>query len=140
MKKHGGMAIAAALIVLLVSGFAFRDSFVRLYVRLNSGALEAFALASLADCGDECLSGRYGPWNTTAWKRAAAVEFYVQQSFAFGGVEKGFYYSKGDTPISFNAVDTPLVEADGGWRWEAWGNHGTTRRILPHWFWYEAAL
>ena len=140
MRKHGGMIIAAVLILLLACAFALRDNFVRLYVRLNSGALEEFALASLEDCRKDPLSARYGPWNTTAWKRAEAVEFYVQQSFAFGGVEKGFYYSKNDAPISFNAVDTPLVEAEIGWRWEAYGNHGTTYRILPCWFWYEAVL
>lgn len=140
MRKRRGKIIAAALVLLLIGGFAFRDSIVRLYVRLNSGTLEEFALASLEGCGEEHLSAQYGPWNTTAWKRAEAVEFCVQQSFAFGGVEKGFYYAKDDAPISFNAVDTPLVEADGGWRWEVHGNHGTTRRILPHWFWYEAVL
>lgn len=140
MGKHSGTIIAAVLVLLLVCGFALQDSFVRLYVRLGSRTLEDFALASLEDCEGELQSSRCGPWSTTAWKQAGAVEFYVRRSFAFGGVEKGFYYSKDDTPISFNAVDTPLVEEDGGWRWEAYGNHGTTRRILPRWFWYEAVL
>lgn len=131
--------LAAALILLVVCAFALRDSFVRLYVRLNSGALEDFALAALEDGAGKRLS--YGPWDAAAWQQAGVVEFYTRRSFAFGGVEKGFYYSKGDTPVSFQAAGYPLTEDGSLWRWaDPYGNHGTTERILPCWFWYEAVL
>jgi len=139
MKKIVRTAAIAA--ILLLAGFVLRDNFVRLYVRLNSGALEDFALSALTDCEGEHLSTRYGPWDAAAWRQAGAVEFYTQQSPAFGGIEKGFYYSGDDTPISFQASGFPLTEDGAGWSWEdPYGNHGYTERILPHWFWYEAVL
>lgn len=140
MRKHMKKIIAAALVLLLVGGFVYRDGLIRMYVRLNNGALEDFALTLLENRREQVRFDRYGPWDATAWEKKDVVEFYVQRSFAFGGVEKGFYYSADDNPVSFHAVTTPLVETDGRWRWEEGGNHGYTLRIRPRWFWFEAVL
>lgn len=139
MRKHMKKLIAAALALLLIGGFLFRDNFVRLYVYLSDGSLDHYAWDSLV-CAEDHMSARYGPWDTAVWREAGVVEFYTQRSFAFGGIEKGFYYSKSDTPASFQAGDYPLVEDGAGWTWEANGNHGYTLRIRPHWFWFEAVL
>lgn len=140
MKKHRRKLIAAALALLLIAGFVFQDYFVRLYVYLNDGSLDHYAWDSLV-CTEGHLSVRYGPWDTAVWREAGIVEFYTRRSPAFGGVEKGFYYSKSDTPVSFQAAGYPLMEDGAGWSWaDPYGNHGYTRRIRPHWFWFEAVL
>jgi len=141
MRNHRGKMIAAMLVLLLTSGFVLRDNFVQLYMRMNSDALENFALSALADCKGELLSTHYGSWDAMAWKQAGIVEFSTQRSPAFGGIEKGFYYSRNDTPISFQAAGYPLTEDGAGWSWEdPYGNHGYTEQIRPHWFWYKAVL
>lgn len=123
-----GKIIAAALALLLAGGLALQDQLAQAYVLRNSGALEEFALASLEGAPP---SNRYGPWDVTVWQASGIVEFSTRRSAAFGGVEKGFYYSRSDTPNSFQATDYPLTEDGGGWRWtDPWGNHGTTEHIL----------
>lgn len=141
MGKHRWKLLGAALLAALIIGFALRDSFLREYVRLRSDALEAFAQSALADCGGEDLSLRYGSWPVSVWAQAGMVEFHTRQSAAFGGIERGFYYSRDDVPGTFQGGGYPLRAEDGGWRWEdPYGNHGETWRILPHWFWYKAVL
>ena len=138
MRKHRKTITAAVLALLLV--LLFQDGFVRLYVLLNGGSLDRFARDALA-CPEDHTAERYGLWDTAAWKETGAVEFYTRRSFAFGGIEKGFYYSENDVPISFQAAGYPLVEDGAGWTWmDPYGNHGYTERIRPHWFWYEAVL
>ena len=141
VRKHKRKIITGVLFLLLASSFVFYDELVRLYVRLNSSLLEDFALASLEDCEEEFLLTRYGLWDVTVWKQAGVVEFHTRQSTAFGGIEKGFCYSKADTPISFQATNYPLATDGAGWTWaDLYGNHGYTERIRPRWFWYEAVL
>ena len=140
MRKYRKAVIAAVLALLLTGGFLLQDSLVRLYVLLNDSSLDRFAQDALAGVEDQ-ISTQYGRWDTAVWKENGIVEFCTQRSFAFGGIEKGFYYSKDDTPISFQATGYPLVEDGGGWTWtDPTGNHGYTKRIRPCWFWYEAVL
>lgn len=142
MRMHRGKILMAAVVLVLAAVFVLEDSAVRLYVRVNHEALEAFASAALADSGEEGKSLRYGPWAVTCWREAGMVEFHLRRGAAFGGEEKGFYYSAGDVPDSFQGTGYPLTEERGGvWRWEdPWGNHGETERILPRWFWFRAVL
>lgn len=141
MRRHEKKMIAAVLVLLLTGGLLFHDGLVRLYVRMDRGTLDAFALEALEECADECLSTRWGIWDVTVWKQGAMVEFHTQQGPAFGGVEKGFYYSGSDTPNSFQATGYPMAEEGAGWSWkDPYGSHGYTQRIRPCWFWYEAVL
>lgn len=51
----------------------------------------------------------------------------------------GFYYSLDDVPLAFQNVPVPLEETTDGWTWRAEGdNHGLTRRLSPHWYYFEA--
>ena len=51
----------------------------------------------------------------------------------------GFYYSLDDVPLAFQNVPVPLEETADGWTWRAEGdNHGLTRRLSPHWYYFEA--
>ena len=51
----------------------------------------------------------------------------------------GFYYSPDDVPLAFQNVPVPLEETSTGWQWQAVGDdHGSTRRLSPRWYYFEA--
>ena len=52
----------------------------------------------------------------------------------------GFYYSPEDQPAAFQNVQVPLTsDGQGEWTWsDGTDNGGRTKRIAPHWFYYEA--
>lgn len=51
----------------------------------------------------------------------------------------GFYYSPDDVPLAFQNVPVPLEETSTGWQWQAGGDdHGSTRRLSPGWYYFEA--
>ena len=55
----------------------------------------------------------------------------------------GIFYSKDDVPVCFQGVEMPLVQvSDGEWEWhEKQGdNHGSIRKLEPHWYYFEAAF
>ena len=54
----------------------------------------------------------------------------------------GVYYSPDDVPLPFQNTDAPLLEnGEDSWTWRAEGdNHGTTQRIAPKWYYFEASL
>ena len=54
----------------------------------------------------------------------------------------GVYYSPDDVPLPFQNTDVPLLEnGKESWTWQAEGdNHGTTQRIAPKWYYFEASF
>ena len=54
----------------------------------------------------------------------------------------GVYYSPDDVPLSFQNTDVPLSEnGEERWTWQAEGdNHGTTQKIAPKWYYFEASF
>lgn len=54
----------------------------------------------------------------------------------------GVYYSPDDVPLSFQNTDVQLLEnGKESWTWQAEGdNHGTTQRIAPQWYYFEASF
>lgn len=54
----------------------------------------------------------------------------------------GIYYSPDDVPLSFQNTDVPLSEnGEERWTWQAEGdNHGTTQKIAPKWYYFEASF
>ena len=51
----------------------------------------------------------------------------------------GFYYSPDDVPLAFQNAALPLTENDDGWQWQGEGDdHGSTRRLFPRWYYFEA--
>ena len=139
MKKHWRKILLALLLLLLIGSFTLQDPAARLYIRLNTASLEAFAQEALSDGAAQ--TAQYGPWRVSVWHGAGIVEFHIRQSPASGGVEKGFYYSAAGTPASFQATGYPLRVSGGGWIWEdPYGNHGYTERIQANWFWYDAVI
>ena len=134
-KKRRAVIIAAVilLLALLLGG----DTWTRLYVRLNARKLESFAAAALES---EEVS-RYGIWVVSRYPEAGMVEFLTGgYGLAPSTVYKGFYYPASDEHIPFQAVEQPMEESGDTARWQepAGDNWGTSRRIVPRWFWYEA--
>ena len=127
MRKIRGKILIGIILVLIVS-FIFKDTGLRLFVRINHTSLEKFstdALNSLDNSETDYEGLRYGIWRVGCWKEAGMVEFHTQSSTAFGGTEKGFYYSSSGEPIAFNATNMPFVESGDGWRWaDQYGNWG----------------
>ena len=54
----------------------------------------------------------------------------------------GFYYSPDDLPhVYWNGDAELLSESDNSWSYELGGdNHGSTERIMPHWYYYEVSF
>ena len=102
----------------------------RMFIKINSDSLEEYALTSLAGITQEHKSTQYGIWKVTCWRDASAVEFYTgSHGIVPSTHEEGFYYSANDTPIAYNAVNTPLVSIGDGWEWQKNGNHGYTEKL-----------
>ena len=51
----------------------------------------------------------------------------------------GFYFSPDDVPLAFQNAPISLEETPTGWQWRGEGDdHGSTRRLSPHWYYFEA--
>ena len=68
------------------------------------------------------------------------IEFTISGSgLAPSSHYKGIYYSPGDTPAPFQNTQLPLQESETGWNWtDGTDNHGSTTRVAPCWFTFEA--
>lgn len=134
---HKRRWIIAAAAVLLLALLLCGDTWTRLYVRLNARNLEDFAVSAL-ESGEPV---KYGAWDVSSYPETGMVEFFTGgYGLVPSTVYKGFYYSAADIHTPFNAAEQPM-ECDGDTaRWQEPGsdNWGTSRRIAPHWFWYEA--
>ena len=63
------------------------------------------------------------------------VEYILLTGFGY----YGFYYSPDDVPLAFQNVPVPLEESSNGWQWQAEGDdRGSTHRLSPGWFYFEA--
>ena len=142
MRKIRSKILIATVILILIVSFVLWDAGLQLFVKVNHASLEKFstdALNVLDNSESDYESLQYGIWRVSCWKEAGMIEFHTQSSTAFGGTEKGFYYSSSGEPIAFNATNMPFVESGDGWRWDdPYGNWGYTEEIAAHWFWFEA--
>ena len=59
-----------------------------------------------------------------------------------GSTYYGCYYSENDMPCAFQNAEVPFVQQkDDLWTWQGEGdNHGSTWRIKPHWYGFEASF
>ena len=147
-KTEGRLKLAAAvvlgLVVLalaaLITAFLLRDQLSLLYLEGHLEELEDFSLAALEE-GEE--TGRYGLWKVTCRPERGMVEFHTGGSgLGSETAYTGFYYSAEDTHIPFQGAEAPMeIEGDTA-RWtdsaHSSDNWGTSRRVSPRWFWFEA--
>ena len=54
----------------------------------------------------------------------------------------GVYYSPDDVPLPYQNTDVSLIaDDDGSWTWQTDGdNHGTTKKIIEKWYYFEASF
>lgn len=132
--------LIALAVILLFAALLGSDMRIRSYVRSNHQKLEAFAAAALEEPPPHGAL-QYGHWEASCYPEKGMVEFFTGGSgLVPSAVYRGFYYSAGDVHTPFQGVDQPM-EVNGStaeWREPESGNWGRSRRIMPHWFWYEA--
>lgn len=132
--------LIALIVVLLLATLFGGDIRTRNYVRSHHQKLEAFAIAALDDPPPHGTL-QYGLWEASCYPEKGMVEFFTGGfGLAPSTVYKGFYYSASDVHTPFQGVDQP-IEINGStseWREPGSDNWGRSRRIMPHWFWYEA--
>ena len=62
--------------------------------------------------------------------------------FTHWGTYCGCYYSPDDVPLPFQNVEVGLTQTgETEWTWREKGdNHGTTRKIMDKWYYFEASF
>ena len=138
MKPHKKRCwIIAAVTALLLTFLLTGDTRTRMYVRSHIQGLEDFAVSALEKRGPL----QYGAWDVFSYPEGGMVEFYTGgYGLVPSTVYKGFYYSAADAHTPFQATEQPMEVTGDTARWQQpeSDNWGTSRRIAPHWFWYEA--
>ena len=128
------------VMILLLAALFGGNMRTRNYVRSHRQELEAFAIAAL-EYPPPHGTLQYGRWAVSCYPEKGMVEFFTGGfGLAPSTVYRGFYYSAGDAHTPFQGIDQPL-EVTGSaaeWREPESDNWGRSRRIMPHWFWYEA--
>jgi len=71
--------------------------------------------------------GGHAMWEFILWTR--------------GDTYYGCYYSPDDIACAFQNTDVPLVQQNGIWYWQGAGdNRGSTWKIEPQWYGFQAAF
>ena len=139
MKKRKwiwiGLTEILIVTILTVSNPQIRTNiFVRLY---HEQIEEGLRMHAGVPADDVTIFG-YDAVNT--WEgEHSMVEFVITSR---GDTYYGCYYSPDDVPLAFQNVDAKLTQ-DGHdyWEWEAEGdNHGSTSKIMDHWYYFEASF
>ena len=139
MKKRKWIWIVLAGIliasVLIISNPQIRTN---LFVRLYHDDIEEGLRMNAGVPADDVVLFGYKYVNT--WEAEhSMVEFLITSR---GDTYYGCYYSPDDVPLAFQNVDAKLTQ-DGHdyWEWEAEGdNHGSTSKIMDHWYYFEASF
>ena len=143
--KKGRWLIGLGIVLLLVAALFLglredREAAICGFVKAHSIELEKIA--------QDCLRGVQAPgdfWGVVVEGVFPGEEPIVQFRYAATGLVPsttyyGFYYAQDDAPACYQNVALALApQSDGTWTWsDGIGNGGVTRRIAPHWFYYEA--
>lgn len=139
MKKRKwiwiGLAVILIAAVLLVNNPQIRTN---LFVRLYHEQIEEGLRINAGVPADDVVLFGYKYVNT--WEgNYSMVEFLISTR---GDTYYGCYYSPDDVPLAFQNVDAKLTQ-DGHdyWEWKAEGdNHGSTSKIMDHWYYFEASF
>ena len=143
MKKKKTIKIVAASLacILIVSAICISTIpklrttlFVNLYHELIEDGLTA---GNGVPADDAVLLG-YDMVNS--WDGDHTMTEFVIMSW--GNTYYGCYYSPDDVPLAFQNTDVELTQ-DGHdyWEWRADGdNHGSTSKIMEHWYFFKASF
>lgn len=140
-QKMFFLAVAAVLLLIesLFYSYRYPLSPETLYLRYQ----EEFHTASeqiLASSSTEDISIK-GVRQIVYWPGPTPIIEFHTSSFGIAPSShyKGIYYSPDDMPAAFQNSQQPLLETADGWAWnDGTDNHGSTSRIAPFWYTFEA--
>lgn len=125
---------AAAAVILIVSIFLLKpENRVKRFVSVHREELEEAYQTGF-------VPARIGYKTYNIWDgEHPMMEFILCTRW---GTYCGCYYSPDDVPLSFQNTGIELTPAgDGEWAWQEEGdNHGTTRKIMDKWYYFEASF
>ena len=131
--------LCVLILAVFILCFVFYTELVQTYVINRHEKLEDYSQSLLS----EQQSDTYGLWNVYSYPEEGMVEFYTGGSgLAPGSTYEGFYYSADDTHIPHQRSNSEMEVWGDTAQWidsaENSDNWGTSTRLLPHWFWFEA--
>ena len=140
-KKTIKIVVASLVCILIVSSICIStvpklrtNLFVHLYHELIEDGL---TVGNGVPADDAVLLG-YDMVNS--WDGDHTMTEFVIMSW--GNTYYGCYYSPDDVPLAFQNTDVELTQ-DGHdyWEWRADGdNHGSTSKIMEHWYFFKASF
>lgn len=138
------LPIMMILIVVLLcrNDLKSKDAEITEYILKNQNILTQMAVTAL-DSGSDSVQLIDGVHDISFWSGNDAVVEFTYYSVGFGsasGMHYGFYYSPKDVPTAYGDQEITLIAAENGWTWTGEDNsYGFTKKIMDHWYYYEAA-
>ena len=135
MTAKRGIALLATLILLFgVICFFSPYARTRAFIALYGNEMESMLKAGAG------LRAHRGIRHFNVWEGEHDMAEFIL--LCYGDTYYGCYYSPDDVPLPFQNAGAALSQADGGyWNWTAEGdNHGATKRIKAHWYYFKASF
>jgi len=141
MKKRIKVSLAALACILLLSIiniYSIPKLRVALFVNTYHVLIEEGLKAGHGVPADDAVLFGYDAVNS--WDGIHHMTEFIIMSL--GNTYYGCYYSPDDVPLAFQNTDAELTQNDNNhWEWQAEGdNHGSTSRIMEHWYFFEASF
>lgn len=133
-KRTFWTAAAAAAAVLVISAVLLRpENRVKRFVSEHHAALEQAYQTEAVPAGIGYQSFNF--WDGDH----PMLEILL---FTHRGAYCGCYYSPDDVPLPFQNAEVGLTQTgETEWTWREKGdNHGTTRKIMDNWYYFEASF
>lgn len=137
-KRKWIIAIIIVLIVALGSVYSIPKLRVSLFVHSYHELIEDGLAAGNGVPADDAVLFGYDAVNS--WEGTPPMTEFIIMSY--GDTYYGCYYSPDDVPLAFQNTDVKVTQ-DGHdyWKWEAEGdNHGSTSKIMEHWYFFKASF
>jgi len=140
-KKRTRLVIVAVIgVVLLATVFSYASPKLRasLFVHAYHDLIEEGLTAGNGVPADDAVL--FGYKYVNSWDAEHPMtEFLIM---TWGDTYYGCYYSPDGVPLAFQNTDVPLAQ-DGHdyWEWTDEGdNHGSTSKIMEHWYYFSASF
>ena len=137
-KRKWIIAVIIVLIVALGSVYSIPKLRVSLFVHSYHELIEDGLAGGNGVPADDAVLFGYDYVNS--WEGTHPMTEFVIMSY--GDTYYGCYYSPDDVPLAFQNTDVEVTQ-DGHdyWEWEAEGdNHGSTSKIMEHWYFFKASF
>ena len=132
------VTLVCILLVSAISIYTVPKLRVSLFVHFYHDLIEDSLAAGHGVPADDAMLLGYDTVNT--WDGDHTMTEFVIMSW--GNTYYGCYYSPDDVPLAFQNTDVELTQ-DGHdyWVWKADGdNHGSTSKIMEHWYFFKASF